>query len=54
MDELIVLDNARIIERGSHDALLSQGGVYAMLWSHQSGGFLQPVTDLQRAKAVSG
>jgi len=44
MDELIVLDRGRIIERGSHRALLSLGGVYAMLWSHQSGGFLQSVT----------
>ena len=41
MDELIVLDNAQIVERGSHVALLAQGGIYAMLWAHQSGGFLQ-------------
>jgi ATP-binding cassette subfamily B protein len=41
MDELIVLDNAQIVERGSHEALLAQGGIYAMLWAHQSGGFLQ-------------
>jgi ATP-binding cassette, subfamily B, bacterial len=41
MNELIVLDGGRIVERGSHDALLSGGGIYAMLWAHQSGGFLQ-------------
>ena len=41
MDELIVLDNAQIVERGSHEALLAHGGIYAMLWAHQSGGFLQ-------------
>jgi ATP-binding cassette subfamily B protein len=41
MDELIVLDNAQIVERGSHEALLAQGGIYALLWAHQSGGFLQ-------------
>ena len=50
MDELIVLDNAQIVERGSHQALLAQGGIYAMLWAHQSGGFLQPMTDSNREK----
>ncbi|HTG90036.1 MAG TPA: ATP-binding cassette domain-containing protein, partial [Vicinamibacterales bacterium] len=40
MDELIILDQGRIIERGSHDALLKSDGVYASLWAHQSGGFL--------------
>jgi ATP-binding cassette, subfamily B, bacterial len=40
MDQLIVLDHGRIIEKGSHGALLDQGGVYASLWAHQSGGFL--------------
>jgi ATP-binding cassette, subfamily B, bacterial len=40
MDQLIVLDHGRIIEKGSHGALLDEGGVYASLWAHQSGGFL--------------
>ena len=40
MDELIILDAGRIVERGGHDALLARGGVYASLWAHQSGGFL--------------
>jgi ATP-binding cassette subfamily B multidrug efflux pump len=40
MDRLIVLDRGRITEEGSHDALLSRGGLYASLWAHQSGGFL--------------
>jgi ATP-binding cassette subfamily B protein len=40
MDELIVLDGGRIIERGAHDALIGQGGIYSTLWAHQSGGFL--------------
>ena len=44
MDELIVLDRGRIIERGSHEALLAQKGIYAALWAHQSGGFLAPST----------
>jgi ABC-type multidrug transport system fused ATPase/permease subunit len=40
MDELIILDRGRLVERGSHDALLTRDGVYASLWAHQSGGFL--------------
>ena len=40
MDELIVLDRGRIIERGSHEELRALNGVYAALWEHQSGGFL--------------
>jgi ATP-binding cassette subfamily B protein len=40
MDELVVLDHGRIVEKGSHGALLAQGGIYASLWAHQSGGFL--------------
>lgn len=40
MDRLIVLDQGRIVEQGTHQALLKQGGIYARLWAHQSGGFL--------------
>lgn len=40
MDRLIVLDKGRIVEEGSHAELLAQGGLYAKLWAHQSGGFL--------------
>ncbi|MBV7380750.1 ABC transporter ATP-binding protein [Maritimibacter dapengensis] len=40
MDRIIVLDDGHIVEEGSHDALLAAGGLYADLWSHQSGGFL--------------
>ncbi len=40
MDELIIMDKGAIVERGPHDALLAQNGIYAALWSHQSGGFL--------------
>jgi ATP-binding cassette subfamily B multidrug efflux pump len=42
MDRLIVLDQGRIVEEGSHDALLRLGGHYERLWRHQSGGFLAP------------
>ncbi|AMW14601.1 ABC transporter ATP-binding protein [Streptomyces qaidamensis] len=40
MDQLVVLDRGRIIEQGTHQELLANGGAYAKLWQHQSGGFL--------------
>jgi ATP-binding cassette subfamily B multidrug efflux pump len=40
MDRLIVMDQGRIVEEGSHAELLQQNGLYARLWAHQSGGFL--------------
>ncbi|ROU03094.1 ABC transporter ATP-binding protein [Histidinibacterium lentulum] len=40
MDRIVVMDRGRIIEDGPHDVLLRQGGLYARLWSRQSGGFL--------------
>ena len=40
MDRLIVLEQGRIAEQGTHDELLRLGGHYAKLWRHQSGGFL--------------
>ena len=40
MDRLVVLDHGRIVEQGDHRSLLAQGGLYARLWAHQSGGFL--------------
>jgi ATP-binding cassette subfamily B multidrug efflux pump len=40
MDRLVVMDKGRIVEEGSHDALLRKGGLYADLWRRQSGGFL--------------
>jgi ATP-binding cassette subfamily B multidrug efflux pump len=39
MDRLIVLDEGRIVESGSHQQLLRQNGVYARLWRRQSGAF---------------
>jgi ATP-binding cassette subfamily B multidrug efflux pump len=45
MDRLIVLDKGRIVEEGDHRSLLAQGGLYARLWAHQSGGFLGEEAD---------
>ena len=43
MDRIVVLDDGRIIEEGTHKDLLKQGGLYARLWEHQSGGFIEQV-----------
>ncbi|MCY1177302.1 putative multidrug export ATP-binding/permease protein [compost metagenome] len=40
MDRLVVLDRGVIVESGSHAELLEQGGLYARLWQHQTGGFV--------------
>ena len=40
MDRLVVLDHGKIVESGTHAGLVAQGGLYARLWSHQTGGFV--------------
>lgn len=40
MDRIIVMDEGKIAEEGSHRDLLRQNGIYAKLWTHQSGGFI--------------
>lgn len=40
LDRLVVLDKGQIVEQGTHKELLALNGVYAQLWSRQSGGFL--------------
>jgi ATP-binding cassette subfamily B multidrug efflux pump len=45
MDRILVMDQGRIVEEGSHADLLSQGGLYAQFWARQSGGFLDTDTE---------
>ncbi|MEO0905117.1 MAG: ATP-binding cassette domain-containing protein, partial [Pseudomonadota bacterium] len=40
MDRIVVLDVGRVVEEGTHDALLAEGGLYARYWNRQSGGFI--------------
>lgn len=41
MDRIVVLDNGKIVEEGSHKQLLAAKGAYAKLWARQSGGFIE-------------
>lgn len=41
MDRILVLENGKIVEEGSHKELIGKKGIYAQLWAHQSGGFLE-------------
>ena len=41
MDRIIVLSEGKIVEEGSHQELIGKKGIYAELWAHQSGGFLE-------------
>jgi len=40
LDRLVIIDQGQIVEQGTHADLLQQGGIYAQLWAHQSGGFI--------------
>ncbi len=45
MDRIVVMEDGRIVEDGTHDALLARDGTYAMFWRRQSGGFLRTGDD---------
>ncbi len=40
MDRLVILDEGRIVEQGTHQELVNSGGIYSQLWAHQTGGFI--------------
>lgn len=40
MDRIVVLDQGRIVEEGTPDALIEQDGLFARLWKRQTGGFM--------------
>lgn len=50
MDRIIVMEDGRIAESGSHDQLLAQGGLYAQFWARQSGGFIRTDEETKAAE----
>lgn len=54
-DQILVMEEGRIVERGQHDELLEQGGIYAAMWLRQvmeGEDFASPITELKGAKRV--
>jgi ATP-binding cassette subfamily B multidrug efflux pump len=50
MDRLVILDQGKIVEQGSHSELIAIDGHYAKLWARQSGGFLADDAELKAAE----
>ena len=47
MDRILVIDDGRIVEEGTHSALLARGGLYARFWDRQSGGFIDTTEEAE-------
>ncbi|EJN58464.1 hypothetical protein HSB1_29420 [Halogranum salarium B-1] len=45
-DQILVLDGGRVVERGTHDELLAQNGLYATLWNIQAGALDEADADI--------
>ncbi|MBT8458746.1 MAG: ATP-binding cassette domain-containing protein, partial [Boseongicola sp.] len=45
MDRILVLDDGRVVEQGTHSELLAQDGLYSRFWNRQSGGFIDTETE---------
>jgi ATP-binding cassette subfamily B multidrug efflux pump len=52
LDRLVVIDQGRIVEQGTHAELLALGGEYAKLWQRQSGGFIEADADAPTEEAA--
>jgi ABC-type glutathione transport system ATPase component len=42
-DEILVLQEGRVVERGRHETLLTQGGIYATMWARQQAQAHKPI-----------
>ena len=55
LDRIVVMDNGRIIEQGTHAELLAISGLYSTFWARQSGGLIgtEAKVEIDDAKALS-